>query len=168
MKMLLSCALFVLLLLTNHDVLAQQKATPSPFPGWANKTTPAAGGGAGTADNKDLLGEWEGFITDGDGSSPSQRRGNISLNVTKEAITTTGGGSGGAGTYKISGGSGKVRQIDASGTDGQYRGKQYEGIFTIEGNTLKWCSGNPGKGRPRELKTNVGSGFFLMVLTRKQ
>jgi uncharacterized protein (TIGR03067 family) len=162
MKTLLSCALFLSLLLGHHQAVAQQKNTPSPFPGWANKSTPA-----GAADNKDFLGEWEGFITDGDGSNPSQRRGNISLNVTKDYITSTGGGAAGGGNYRITSGSGKFRKIDASGTDGQYRNKQYEGIFMIEGDTLKWCSGNPGKGRPAELKTSIGAGHFLMVLTRK-
>jgi uncharacterized protein (TIGR03067 family) len=166
MKTLLPCALAVSLLLTHHHAAAQQKNTPPPFPGWTNKGTPAAGSGAVT-DNKDFLGEWEGFITEGDGSNPGQRRGNISLNVTKDYITSTGGGAAGGGNYKITGGSGKFRKIDASGTDGQYRNKQYEGIFLIEGNTLKWCSGNPGKGRPSELKTSMGAGHFLMVLTRK-
>ena len=58
--------------------------------------------------------------------------------------------------------------IDTRGTAGQYTGKEYEGIFSVEGDTLRWCSGNPGKGRPATLKTNTGSGHFLMVLTRKK
>src|SRR5262245_6618700 len=118
MKTLFSCALAVSLFAAQHQAAAQRKTTPPPFPGWVNKGTPAPGGTA--ADNKDFLGEWEGFITDGDGSNPSQRRGNISLNVTKDYITSTGGGAAGGGNYKITGGSGKFRKIDASGTDGQY------------------------------------------------
>ena len=166
MKTLLACALFASLLVSQH-ALAQSKTTPSPFPGWANKGTPAPG--AGAADGKDILGEWEGYLSGGDGSNPNQRQGNISLSITKEKITAGGGGgTNGDGTYRISGGSGKFRHIDAKGTSGQYAGKDYEGIFVVEGNTLKWCSGNPGRGRPKELKTNVGSGYFLMVLTKKQ
>ena len=164
-KTLLPCALLGALLLTHH-ALAQSR-TPPPFPGWANKTTPAAG--ATSTDNKDFLGEWEGYLADGDGSNPGQRRLNVTLSITKEKITSGGQGNmTGKGTYKVSGGEGKLRHIDATGTSGQYAGKHYEGIFTVEGNTLKWCSGNPGKGRPTALKTNTGAGHFLMVLTRKQ
>ena len=135
--------------------------TSAPFPGWATKT-------AG-ADKKDYLGAWEGYLTDGDGSNPGQRRMNISLTITDNKIASGGQGNVmGEGTYKVSGGSGKLRRIDATGTSGQYQGKSYEGIFTVEGNTLKWCSGNPGKGRPTALRTNTGAGHFLMVLTRKQ
>jgi uncharacterized protein (TIGR03067 family) len=163
MKTLLLCSL-VLTLLAPHRAVAQAK-TPPPFPGWANKgATPAAGG---AADNKDILGEWVGHLMDGDGSNPGQRRGNMTLTITPEKITQGGGGgTNGEGTYKISG-TGKLRRIDAKGTAGQYAGKEYEGIFTIEGDTLKWCSGNPGKGRPTALRTNTGAGHFLMVLTRK-
>ena len=164
MKTLLPCALLGALLLT-HQAFAQSR-TPSPFPGWANKTTPVAGSAA--TDNKDFLGQWEGFVTDGDGSNPGQRRMNISLTITADKITAGGQGNMmGEGTYKVSGSGGKLRHIDAKGTSGQYAGKQYEGIFTVEGNTLKWCSGNPEKGRPTALKTNTGAGHFLMVLTRK-
>jgi len=164
MKTLPLSALLAALLIT--ATAHGQKATPPPFPGWA-KTTPAAGGN-GTTANKDFPGVWEGFLTDGDGSNPGQRRGNITLTITSEKITSgSGGGTNGDGTYKISGGSGKLRRIDTKGTSGQYAGKEYEGVFAIEGNTLKWCSGNPGKGRPDALRTNIGSGHFLMVLTRK-
>lgn len=155
MKMILCCAL--LLLALRHGAIAQ---TPAPFPGWGSKTT--------TTDKKDYLGQWEGHLTDGDGSNPGQRRMNISLNITEDRITSGGQGNAmGEGTYKVSGGSSKLRRIDATGTAGQYQGKQYEGIFTIEGDTLKWCSGNPGKGRPTALRTNTGAGHFLMVLKRK-
>lgn len=164
MKTLLRCTLLgVLLLCLTHHAVAQSK-TPSPFPGWANK----APAGAAATDNKDLLGRWEGHLTDGDGSNPGQRRMNISLTITADKISAGGQGTVGDGTYKVSGGSAKLRHIDATGTSGQYAGKQYEGIFSLEGDTLKWCSGNPGKGRPKELRTNTGSGYFLMVLTRKQ
>ena len=106
-------------------------------------------------------------MTDGDGSNPGQRRMNMALTITKDTITSSGGGSTGSGTYKVSG-TGKTRRIDARGTSGQYAGKEYEGIFSLEGDTLKWCAGNPGRGRPNALRTNTGAGYFLMVLTRKK
>ena len=96
------------------------------------------------------------------------RRMNITLNISGDKITSGGAGNIGEGTYRVSAGSGNLKHIDATGTAGQYAGKQYEGVFTIDGNTLKWCSGNPGKGRPTALRTNTAAGHFLMVLTRKQ
>jgi uncharacterized protein (TIGR03067 family) len=165
MKTLLPCALLALLV---HSALAQSKSTPPPFPGWADKVATPSAGVAGATDKKDLLGQWEGFVSMGDGANPGQGRMNIKLNITPDKITSSGAGNIGEGTYRISGGSSKLQHIDATGTAGQYRGKQYEGIFTVEGNTLKWCAGDPGSGRPTALRTNPAAGHFLMVLTRKQ
>ena len=124
--------------------------------------------GATAANKKDYLGEWEGHVTDGDGSNPGQRRMNITLTITEKKIAAGGQGNMmGDGTYKVAGSGAKFRHIDAKGTSGQYQGKLYEGIFTVEGDTLKWCAGNPGKGRPAALKTDTRAGHFLMVLTRK-
>ena len=165
MKTLLLCALPALLF---HTAFAQSKTTPPPFPGWANKAATPSAGVPGTSDKNDLLGQWEGFVTMGDSANPGQRRMNITLNIAADKITSSGAGNIGEGTYRISAGSGNVRNIDATGTGGMYRGKLYEGIFAVEGNTLKWCAGDPGRGRPTALRTNPTAGHFLMVLTRKQ
>ena len=75
----------------------------------------------------------------------------------------------GAGTYKISTATNKLKRMDAKGTSGQFQGKSYEGVLTVEGKTLKWCSANdrPSSKRPSELKTDVRAGQFLMVLEKK-
>jgi uncharacterized protein (TIGR03067 family) len=118
-----------------------------------------------TAD-KALLGEWEGHVVEGDGSNAGQRRMNIMITITPTKITATGGQNQmmGDGTYKVSG-----KHIDATGTSGKYQGHTYLGLFSVDGHTLKWCSGNEGaKTRPTALKTNPKDGHFLMVLTRKK
>lgn len=117
---------------------------------------------------KEILGTWEGFMADADGSP----HGPIKLEITADSITASnprGGQAMGAGTYKISGTTNKIQRIDAKGTSGQFQGKNYEGVFTIEGKTLKWCSANdnPRSKRPSELKTNIQQGQFLMVLEKK-
>ena len=70
----------------------------------------------------------------------------------------------GAGTYTSSG-----KRIDATGTEGQFAGKKYEGIFDLDSKTLKWCSANdnPNSTRPTRLQTNPQAGQFLMVLEKK-
>ena len=121
--------------------------------------------------DRPLTGTWEGWLVDGDGSQQSQRRQRISEMVITAAQITCKDGRGssmGAGTYRL-GSSGAVRTIDATGTAGQPSGKAFKGIYQINGDTLKWCSGNDkAKTRPTELKTNVGNGHFLLILTRKK
>ena len=47
--------------------------------------------------------------------------------------------------------------------------EKYQGIFAIEGDTLKWCSCNErSRTRPTALRTSTKDGHFLMVLTRKK
>jgi uncharacterized protein (TIGR03067 family) len=124
---------------------------------------------AGEADpKKEILGTWEGYMANPDGSS----HGEIRLEITADTITATnprGDQTMGAGTYKISGATNKMKRIDAKGTSGQFQNKSYEGVFTIEGKTLKWCSANdnPNSKRPNDLKTNMQAGQFLMVLEKK-
>lgn len=117
---------------------------------------------------KQILGTWEGFMADSDGS----RHGDIKLEITEDLITASnprGGQVMGAGTYRILGSGGKVPKIDAKGTAGQFSGKNYEGILSLDGKTLKWCSGNdnPQAKRPTKLQTDVRQHQFLMVLEKK-
>lgn len=112
---------------------------------------------------KALLGTWDGYMADSDGS----RHGDIRLVITEEKITASnpqGDREMGAGTYKISG-----KRIDATGTEGQFRGRKYEGIFDLDSKTLKWCSANdnPNSSRPTQFQTNPQAGQFLMVLEKK-
>lgn len=123
-----------------------------------------------SAQDKALIGTWEGWLVNGDGSQTAQRQSRISeMVITAAQITCKDGGnrSMGAGNYRV-GGTGAVRTIDATGTAGQPAGKAFQGIYQVSGDTLKWCSGNDkARTRPTELKTNVGNGHFLMILTRK-
>jgi uncharacterized protein (TIGR03067 family) len=112
---------------------------------------------------KQLIGTWDGYMADSDGS----RHGDIRLEITEEKVIASnprGNATMGAGTYKLSG-----RRIDATGTEGQFAGKKYEGIFELDGKTLRWCSANdnPRSQRPDKLQTNTQAGQFLMVLEKK-
>jgi len=132
-----------------------------PSTSTSSSSTP---GKAGTA--KDFLGTWEGFMANTDGSP----QGRMNLVITEDSITATNpqGQPMGGGTYKLRGEDGVMR-IDNEGTSGQYEGKKYEGIVTIEGNIMKWCSTNdrPGLRRPSEMKTDLQQGHFLMIMEKK-
>ncbi len=118
---------------------------------------------------KGLLGTWQGAVVEGDGSKPGGQRFRISeLVITTDKITAKDGqgNSLGSGAYQLAR-SGGTLTIDATGTGGQMQGKTYLGICSVDGNTLKWCSGNPQRPRPTQFKSTPPDGF-LMVLTRKQ
>lgn len=125
---------------------------------------PAATASSGKEETKSgLLGTWEGYMADSDGS----KHGEIRLIITEDKITASnpqGNREMGAGTYRLSG-----RNIDATGTEGQFAGKKYEGIFDLDGKTLKWCSANdnPRSKRPDKMQTSPQAGQFLMVLEKK-
>jgi uncharacterized protein (TIGR03067 family) len=151
----------------DQEFIKQQAGAPA---GSSTKTTSAsvvktdATQSSGKDDvKKQLLGTWDGYMADSDGS----RHGDIRLEITEDKVVASnprGNAIMGAGTYKLSG-----RRIDATGTEGQFAGKKYEGIFELDGKTLKWCSANdnPNSSRPSKLQTNPQAGQFLMVLEKK-
>lgn len=121
------------------------------------------------AQRRALLGTWEGWVVEGTGEGPNQRRQRVSeLVITADQISAKDGrgASLGVGSYRL-GASGNLRTIDAAGTSGPALNKRYLGIYLLEGNTLKWCSGTPGRPRPAEFQTRPPN-HFMMVLTRKQ
>ncbi len=126
---------------------------------------------ADKAERAKLIGTWEGYIVEGDGSQKSQQRQRVSeLVITATDISAKDGGgrSMGTGSYRI-GASGAVKTMDNTGTGGPTAGKSFMGIYKIEGDTLRWCSGNDrARTRPSEFRTNPGQNHFLMVLTKKK
>ncbi|HLJ95754.1 MAG TPA: leucine-rich repeat protein [Gemmataceae bacterium] len=74
-------------------------------------------------------------------------------------------GMAGAGTYKLDP-SKKPKAIEITMNFGPNKGKPHEGIYALEGETLKICSSDPGKPRPKEFATKADSGQTLFVLTR--
>jgi len=68
-------------------------------------------------------------------------------------------------TYKID--PGKLpKHIDMIGTEGENKGKTAQGIYVLEGDTVKICYTMPGKERPKEFESKPGSGATLVVWKR--
>ena len=115
---------------------------------------------AGDAEaRKELAGTWKGRVDEG-------ATGHV-LTITTSHITATRDGKQdlGAGTIKLDLAT-KPWRMDATRTKGSPRGRTYMGIYSLEGDTLKWCVSLPGGKRPRDFATRDGQ--FLLILKRQE
>lgn len=67
--------------------------------------------------------------------------------------------------YKIDPGK-QPKQIDLVGTEGENIGKTAQGIYLLEGDTLKVCYTMPGAERPKDFESKAGSAATLVVWKR--
>jgi uncharacterized protein (TIGR03067 family) len=58
------------------------------------------------------------------------------------------------------------KQINMIGTEGDLKGKEAQGIYALEGDTLRICYTMPGKPRPTAFESAVGSEAYLVVWKR--
>jgi uncharacterized protein (TIGR03067 family) len=111
-------------------------------------------------DRKAILGAWKGTL-------PGEQFGEIELVITPTTITgrnLTTGRSLGEGTYEIDPEKGT---IDAHGIADPFKGKLFVGLYSLEGDTLKWVSNGAAKKRPTDLVHRPDKDQFLMVLQRQ-
>ncbi len=113
---------------------------------------------ADTKARQELVGTWKGQVDEGE-------TGHV-LTFTMTTITGTKDGqqSLGAGTFKLEPVA-NPKRMDATRTKGGKRGEKYLGIYSLEGDTLKWCVALPGGKRPTEFATRQGQ--FLLILKRE-
>lgn len=112
-------------------------------------------------DRKDIVGNWKGEM-------PGDPEGSIELVITPEKISgryLKTGKSLGEGTYRLDP---AKKTIDAQGIENPVRGNRYVGLYSIEGNTLKWVSNSRGRKRPVDLVHRPDRDQFLMVLKRQR
>jgi uncharacterized protein (TIGR03067 family) len=115
-----------------------------------------------------LAGLWKGFAVEGKGENPD--RGPVKLEITIKGNTM--GGIEIKDSERIDHGEGEFtldlsvnpRHLDAAKTLPRGRKQAYVGIYTLEGNTLKWCI-SPQKTRPTTFETKKGQ--FLLILKRE-
>ena len=76
-----------------------------------------------------------------------------------------------SGTWKKSAAAGKPASIDLTITEGggdEHTGEVAVGIFQLDGDTLRWCTGEPGqKDRPTSFDTD-GTSFMLIEFKREK
>ena len=111
---------------------------------------------------KKLVGTWR-------GGWPDDKQPQYEIVFTAEKITSKnlkGGEAMGEGTYKLDP---KAKTLDATGTSGkEYKGKTFLGIYSLDGDKLKWCSNNGTKNRPKDLVNKPGNDHYLLILERKK
>ncbi len=75
------------------------------------------------------------------------------------------------GTFKLDP-SKKPKTIDMTVTEGRRdedKGKELHGIYELDGDTLKWCTGQPGTTeRPTEFSTKAGGKELLVTLKKEK
>jgi uncharacterized protein (TIGR03067 family) len=71
------------------------------------------------------------------------------------------------GTIKIDP-SKKPKEMDATTGSGPDKGKIWQGIYKLHGDTYEVCFAPPGKDRPTEFSSKAGSGHLLQVWKREK
>lgn len=135
-------------------------------PTFAQEARPASTDDA--AARKQLVGVWKGFAVEGRGERSDRGPVKLELTITEttiKGIEVKGEGpiNHGEGMHMLNLAE-KPRWLDATKTNERGRKEEYLGIYSLEGDTLKWCVSR-GKLRPPEFLTAKGS--FLIILKRQ-
>ena len=120
------------------------------------------------ADTAALQGTWSGArFSAGSGDDPSK---GVKLELTCKDNHVTGRrlpeGDLGAGDVTLSN---EGKNIDAVGTSGKNKGKSYQGIIKVEGDTLQWCVATGDKPqRPTEFTADPAKKSYLIIVKRQK
>lgn len=125
---------------------------------------------AQAADEKDELakfkGKWKGVSLVVDGKeTPKADAEAMLLTVEGEKYMLKIGGEDVEGMQKLDP-SKSPKQIDAVRTKGSNKGDKMEGIYELTADAFKVCFAAKGKDRPKEFKSDAGSGNRLYVFKR--
>ncbi len=136
-----------------------------------SRQRPTNGRAEPAGDGSRLSGVWRGWVVEGRGETPNSGQMEIELTVEgnritgREVGTTRRAPEGiGGGTFVMTG-NGASGNLDAEGTSGPQDGRQFLGIYELQGDTLRWCVANRGRQRPQVMATDRGN--YLLIL-RKQ
>jgi len=116
-----------------------------------------------------FVGVWKGLAVEGRGENPDRGPVKLELRIAEKSMK----GLELKGTNVVDHGEGEFaldlsqnpKYLDAWKTNERGRKQSYVGIYTLEGDTLRWCV-SPRKTRPTEFRT--GDGGFLLILKRQK
>ena len=125
--------------------------------------------GAGD-DAKKMDGTWLATIVESDGKPATEAEKGLKFKVVVEAgkyKTYVQDQYVAAGTLKLDA-SKKPRTIDATYTDGEFKGVVQRGVYELDGDTMTINFAKPGKERPEGMKTKEGTEQVLLRYTREK
>lgn len=133
-------------------------------------TLALAQAGGGVSDSKKMEGTWQGMVLEIGGKAPSDGEKKISIKLLikgdrytiffDEQKTSEG-------AFKLDEKK-KPKTIDATASEGDFKGKVQPGIYQFEGDELKVVFTEPGKERPKEFKTREKTEEVLIRYQRKK
>jgi len=119
------------------------------------------------AERARFVGVWRGFTVEGKGETPDRGPVKLELTITERTM----GGIQIRDDQRIDHGEGEYvlnlasdpHHLDAAKTRDTGRSQSYVGIYTLQGDTLRWCV-SPRKERPETFETKKGQ--FLLILKK--
>ena len=127
------------------------------------------GGGDKSADvSKKLVGTWQltkGTV--GGNPFPEQTVKKLKLEITQGKYKLTGAESPDEGTWTLHADT-KPMGLDVMGTEGPNKGRTYQTIFELKGDTLKVCYDLSGKTRPAKFESQPKTLLFLAEYKREK
>jgi len=144
-----------------HAAASPARPAKAPLGTQGSKPDPEA------AERAKFVGVWKGFAVEGKGENPD--RGPVKLEITITDRTMHGIQV--KGSERMDHGEGQYildlavdpRRLDGVQVNERGRKREYIGIYTLEGDTLKWCV-SPQRTRPETFET--AKGQYLLILRR--
>lgn len=152
----------------NKDGQLDAAEANAPPPADARGNSATRTGTAAAAGPAALAGTWRGWVVEGRGENPDAGQMQLELVVNGNTMRAREFGTNripegglGAGKFVLNG----PGQLDALQTEGRNQGRNYPGIFEIQGDVLRWCVSNRPGERPAAM-ASVGASSYLLVLRR--
>lgn len=112
-----------------------------------------------------LQGNWTIMADERDGQPVSTDKGAKVTFTNDKFVTASGGKTLRQGSIKLDP-TKKPKTIDVTYTEGEFKGKTFHGVYTLEGDTWTICYNLTGDERPKEVPTKAGKGQLLFHLQR--